>query len=353
MTTVINRYLTNIEQNMLLWNEIMPTKINPRTNFFNDKNTDKEALNYSLGVLWDMIGRKGKKIRPILMLLLADIHKISHEHSLPLSYLVETVHNSTLIIDDIEDNSLSRRGEPCCHIKFGVDNSINAGALGYFLPIHNMLSLEPFENLDSQKKFELLSIYLEEMKNIHLGLAWDIYWHGRKYTPESLPTEENYYMMVESKTSVLLRIGFRMLANVNNLPQEERLKHIKLANLVGASFQIQDDLINLTSESYSTSRGVGVGEDITEGKITLMVIEHIKRTKDKSLLDLLHAKPTDQKLIDGAIQSMKESGALDYADRTQRQTMQQAIELVRGLNGEKRYKDDFEVVLDGLLGRSK
>lgn len=350
---VMQKYLSIIDKNTPVWHKITPPMVNSTLDFYEGRKKDEEALNYSLSVLWDMLGRKGKKIRPVLMLMLADILKVPQEQALPLSYLVETVHNSTLIIDDIQDNSVSRRGEPCCHLKFGIDNSLNAGILGFFLPVHNMFQLEPFQKLESSLKLELLNLYIQEMKNIHLGLAWDIHWHGKKYSVDTLPTEENYYMMVESKTSVLIRIGFRMIAAMKNCSDEERSKLVRISNLVGTSFQIQDDLINLVSESYSAGRGVGMGEDITEGKITLMVLEHVKRTKDQWLLDLLHQKTTDQKLIDEAIERMKLSGALNYADSVQRTVMQEAVELVRSLDGEHTHKEDFVTVLDGLLGRSK
>lgn len=347
----VGRYLSLMDKHAGVWERIFPKVSSPELGFYPNTDSDWKGIDYSLNVVWDMLQRKGKKIRPVLTLLLADIYQVPLKTAMPLAFFVETVHNCTLIIDDIEDDSRSRRGEPCAHLKFGVDNSINAGCLGYFLPARNLLQVLEEAGVDDITSASLLKIYLEEMTNIHLGLAWDIRWHGRRFKPQELPSVDNYLRMVESKTSVLLRIGFRLLSEANNFSQKDKQLVSELANLVGKSFQIQDDIINLRSAAYAAGRGVPVGEDITEGKITLMVIEHVKRTGDDWLLEVLASKTTDQSLIDKAIHRMEESGAIDYADQFQRDTMHQALGIVDSLSPSSGHKAEMKDVLLDLLER--
>ena len=92
-----------------------------------------------------MLNRKGKRLRPMILLLLADNLGFSKEEILPIGFFVETVHNATLIVDDIEDGSLSRKGEPCVHIKYGIDTAINAGNYMYFAPFYELMRNPVFE----------------------------------------------------------------------------------------------------------------------------------------------------------------------------------------------------------------
>lgn len=348
------KYQGIVKEHEKTWETLFPKKAGAELRFFPEENIVEHDLSYSLGIVWDLIGRKGKAIRPILITQLGDVFGLDRRISLPVAYLVETVHNCTLVIDDIEDNSEYRRGDKCVHLKYGVDNSINAGCLGYFLPMSNLLHhfKESDFKISSESLLAISQIYLDEMKNIHLGLAWDIGWHSKHHKTASLPTTADYLRMVESKTSVLIRIGFRMIAELAKANSQDANSVVHLANKAGASFQIRDDLINLTEGDYR-GKGSGIGDDITEGKITLMVIEHVRRTGDQTLLDLLANKTKDQKAITAAIKTMKDSGALDYSDHFQRELMTQARQYLRSLQGSEVAKSEMDEVLAELLERKK
>jgi len=99
--------------------------------------------------------------------------------------LAEIVHNGSLMIDDIQDGSEKRRGEPCTYKKFGVDIAINAGNFMYFGPI-----LQLYNYIPKDKQLACHQIQNDEMTRIHFGQAWDIYWHNQKKT---VPSEPQYY----------------------------------------------------------------------------------------------------------------------------------------------------------------
>jgi octaprenyl-diphosphate synthase len=87
--------------------------------------------------------------------------------------LIECLHSASLIVDDIEDNSIERRGEKCAHLIYGLDSSINAANLMYFLPFKNFLSCIG----DFEKKCKIMQVYMNEMINCHIGQGKDIQVH--------------------------------------------------------------------------------------------------------------------------------------------------------------------------------
>ena len=86
--------------------------------------------------------------------------------------------------------------------------------------------------------------------------------------------------MVINKTSVLPRICMRFIASIMNLDPVQRAAIIKYIETLGAAFQIQDDIIAVISEQYAKERGIG--EDIREGKRSLMVIHSMNKKDAKS-----------------------------------------------------------------------
>jgi geranylgeranyl pyrophosphate synthase len=197
---------------------------------------------------------------------------------------------------------------------------------------------------------DLVKIFIEEMRNIHLGVGWDIWWHN-KY--ENIPSEENYFQMIESKTSVLFRIGVRMFCRMFQIESKETEILIEFVNNLGKGFQIRDDLINLISEEYSLGKG-GIGEDITEGKLSLMALHHIQHSEDggKALIDILKLKTEDTSLIAEAIRLMEESGSMDYARVKSEEFMEDSwkcAQLALGDGCEK--KDELKLILDYIVER--
>lgn len=79
--------------------------------------------------------------------------------------MTEIVHNGSLMADDLEDRSLSRRGQPCTYIKYGSDYAVNAATFMYYSPI---VQINKFI-LDESKHLPIMQHYNEEMVNIHMG----------------------------------------------------------------------------------------------------------------------------------------------------------------------------------------
>jgi geranylgeranyl pyrophosphate synthase len=119
--------------------------------------------------------------------------------------------------------------------------------------------------------------------------------------------------MVLNKTSVLPRLCLRFISSLLDLKPYQSSAVIKYIETLGAAFQIQDDIIAVISEQYAKERGIG--EDIREGKRSLMVI-HTMNKNDKSsdrLNHILNLQTDDVVLLKEAIQILIENKSVDYA----------------------------------------
>ena len=159
-----------------------------------------------------LVNLGGKRWRPLLLVLtaeacLADRPQLSDAErkqlladAFHLAPLVEFVHTASLIHDDIEDNSDTRRGKPAAYITYGTDTAINAASWLYFQAPVCIDTL----SLPAEQKARLYALYAMELRRLHLGQAMDIAWHR---TPAFLPTEGQYLTMVMHKTGTLASLA--------------------------------------------------------------------------------------------------------------------------------------------------
>jgi geranylgeranyl pyrophosphate synthase len=223
--------------------------------------------------------------------------------------LCEIVHNGTLAVDDIEDNSDLRRGKPALHLMFGVDIAINAGNAMYYLPL--LVLKERKDTLSPATLIAAYEVYSQEMINLHFGQGMDIWWHSGKGND---PNSQQYLQMCAFKTGTLARLSAKLAALVCGATATQVEAIGKFAETIGVAFQIQDDILNLVGDKFSELKGLG--EDIHEGKRTLMVLhslEHATPAKAARLKEILNSHPSDQTIINEAIAIIKETDSINHA----------------------------------------
>jgi geranylgeranyl pyrophosphate synthase len=157
--------------------------------------------------------------------------------------------------------------------------------------------------------------------------------------------------MVLNKTSVLPRLCVKFISEIMNLKEAQRLPVIKYVETLGAAFQIQDDVIAVVSEQYAKERGVG--EDIREGKRSLMVIHSMAKGDQSSsrLQHILGLKTNDEALLREAIGILIDNGSVEFAKRRARDMMDKAwTELSPQLPAGKP-KDNIESLSRFLIDR--
>lgn len=269
--------------------------------------------------VWDFLDRGGKRWRPALFLLLTEALRGDINKVLDFVALIELVHNGTIIIDDIEDNSSIRRGKPCLHKIYGADIAINAGNALYFIPLRVIMNSD-FNVSIKEKAFE---IYSQEMINLHFGQSMDIFWHKGK---KKEITEKQYLQMVSLKTGTLARLSARLAALLSGKDEDTQEILGKMTETIGIGFQIQDDILDMTAKEREKF-GKAFGNDITEGKRSLMVIRvlEIGDEKDKKrLLKILDSHTKDKDMIKEAIGILEKYNAVNYAKNLARKMLKEA-----------------------------
>lgn len=190
-----------------------------------------EADEHCLEPFRYLSGIPGKDVRGSLIDCFQEWLKISEEKIVIIKDIIASLHNASLLVDDIEDNSKLRRGIPVAHSIYGVANTINCANYVYFL------ALEKCHSLDSSRA---MTIFVQELLNLHRGQGQDILWREQC----RCPSEEQYKQMVLDKTGGLFRLAVGLMQGFCSDHQD--LDFTNLLNKLGLYFQIRDDFLNVS-----------------------------------------------------------------------------------------------------------
>jgi geranylgeranyl pyrophosphate synthase len=294
-------------------------KLNPPRHAYN-----LEALNKAIAEpIWEFLERGGKRWRPALFLLIIEALGKNPEDFVDFAIIPEVIHNGTLMVDDIEDASEFRRGKPCTYKIYGLDIAINAGNAMYYLPLLPLIKNK--EKISKEKLCKVYEIYVQEMISLSMGQAMDIAWH-RGIADADKIGEEDYSQMCAYKTGTLARMSAKIAAVLADANEELTDKLGRFAESIGVAFQMQDDILDLTGEEFAEKKG-GRGQDITEGKKSLIVIHTLKvaNTRDrKRLIEILNMHTSEQKLRNEAIKIMEKYGSIDYVKSFARKIVEES-----------------------------
>ncbi len=286
-------------------------KVNPPS-----RGCSLEALDKAITEpIWEILDRGGKRWRPALFLLVCEALGKKTYDFLDFAIIPEVIHNGTLIIDDIEDSSELRRGKPCTYRIYGMDIAVNAGNTMYYLPLLPLIAKR--DQISPEMLRDLYEVYVQEMVNLSMGQAMDLAWHRGIANADGVG-EDDYLQMCAYKTGTLARMSARLAAVLAgaNVELVEKLGHY--AESIGVAFQMQDDVLDLTGKEFAMKKG-GRGQDITEGKRTLMVIYTLKKASPadrKRLISILNMHTADQRLRDEAIAIMEKYSAIEHVRQT-------------------------------------
>jgi len=309
---------------------------------------DSETATKSISEpIWDFLDRGGKRWRPALMLLACEAVGGNAKKIFPFVSMPELIHEGTIVADDIEDNSEQRRGKPCLHLIYGTDIALNDSNIMYFIPLI-LLYKNPLK-LDAKTLLKIYDLYSEEMLRVSVGQGTDIYWHkGKKFDI----TEEQYLQMCLCKTGVLARFSTKLGAILGKGKEKQADALARFGESIGVAFQIQDDILNLVGEEFQ--KGKGVGEDIHEGKRTLLVLYALKKADEADramLLEILNSHPADTTVIKEAIEIIRKYGAIDYAKTQAKMLVRDAWKGIDKVLKKSAAKEKLKAFADYLIER--
>ncbi len=281
---------------------------------------DREPRAYLYDLAAEYPARGGKRFRPALLLLCTALVGGDPRRALPSALALELFQNFALVHDDIEDDSRLRRGMPTLHRRHGVPLALNAGDLLFGLVQEALLENEPL--LGAETTLKVNRQFAQVFRETFEGQAMDIGWSGGNHFPD----REEYTRMIRKKTGWYSGKGPCRIGAFIGGAGEALIDILGgFGEKLGIGFQVRDDLLNLTADSAGSAPEPGLlsggygkdcGEDIAEGKRTLIVIEMLDRMPNedaerlKTIL-IKSAEHTSAEEIGWAIGMAESTGALD------------------------------------------
>ncbi len=316
--------------------EVLPRTIDEAflESFFGEPTYTYDAAAIRAGLsdpVWELLDRGGKRWRAVLFLLLVDAFGEDPYDYLTYACIPEILHTGTIIVDDVEDNAELRRGEPALHDRFGEDVALNAGNALYFIPLKLISANDA--GLDDGSKLAAYEMLTYELNRTHLGQGMDIDWHNRR---RSEVTEDEYMEMCACKTGCLARIVGRLAAIVTEQSREVEETVATYCELMSIAFQIVDDVLDIENSLGDAGEfGKAFGNDIREGKTTLMVI-HALREAPAAQADRLEAilaahHPSNDEVLE-AIEILHETESVAYGRQKAEELAVAAREAINGLD---------------------
>jgi geranylgeranyl diphosphate synthase type I len=261
-------------------------------------------LAYHLG--WEGEGAgpiaRGKRIRPLLLLLTTASLGKDWEIALPGAAAVELVHNFSLIHDDIQDQSPLRRGRPTLWEIFGIPQAINAGDSMFALAqiaLKNLGASVPTEcALRAHQIIPYACLILTQGQFLDLA-----------YEDKQGISISDYWPMIRGKTATLLATCTELGAILANTDKETRENFRNFGEFIGLAFQVQDDILGIWGDSTLT--GKSAESDLVTGKKSLPILFSLEQ--DGEFTKRWKNRTTTPEEVPELVEILMAEGAYDYA----------------------------------------
>ncbi len=249
----------------------------------------------------------GKRMRATLPWLIAKAVGDSHAGLLDIGAAIETVHNFTLVHDDIMDDDEVRRGRNAVHIEYGLPTAINAGDAMLAIAFERLVQAE---NLDHEDIPALVNRVAWMVRRVSEGQQLDIEFEDRLNV-----SEDDYLEMIEGKTAVMFWICAEIGASISGADDETVQLMAEWGKALGLCFQLMDDVIDVLSDSATL--GKPAGSDIAQGKRTLMIIHAMQQpdgpVKERLMAVLGKGEEVSEAALSDGLAALAELGSVDYA----------------------------------------
>ncbi|AOZ98860.1 MULTISPECIES: polyprenyl synthetase family protein [Flavobacterium] len=230
-----------------------------------------------------ILGLGGKRIRPVLTIMSAEIFDVSYKKALPAALAVEVFHNFSLVHDDIMDDAPLRRGNTTVHEKWDTNTAILSGDAML------ILAYQYFEYYEPKIFRKLAKLFSKTALQVCEGQQLDVDFETRQDV-----TIPEYMKMIEYKTAVLVAAAIKMGAIIAEASTENSDLIYDFGLHLGLAFQLQDDYLDAFGDPETF--GKQVGGDIIENKKTylyLKTMEFADEADKQKLSDLFSNKVID------------------------------------------------------------
>jgi geranylgeranyl diphosphate synthase type I/geranylgeranyl diphosphate synthase type II len=260
---------------------------------------DLQKLNEALyKPMCQYIKVSGKLFRPLISCIFIEGYGKNSNQFKPLLAISEIIHSCSLILDDIADSSQLRRGNPCAHLVYGIPRAANASSTMTFFTFRLLQS--DLLILDNNQKIKLFEALLWEHYITSIGSALDLGWTKERIN--EIKEDQYIQHIIFRSSSYTYRHAARIGAIAGGADDSDLKSIFQYGSMIGVAFQFIDDILNL--KPGSENWGKIIGEDITEGKRSPLVLHTIKVASDSDctrLLKILDSKETDPFILQEAI----------------------------------------------------
>ncbi len=310
--------------------------------YLEEQNHIKEPKNLYEPVRY-ILGLGGKRMRPTLTLLAAEIFNSNYQKALPAAMAVEVFHNFSLVHDDIMDDAPLRRGKETVHEKWNVNTGILSGDAMLILAYQFFEKYEPSTFRDLAKLFSKTALEVCE------GQQWDVDFETR-----SNVTIPEYLKMIEYKTAVLVAAAMKMGAIIAETTEENGNAIYDFGLNLGLAFQLQDDYLDAFGDPETF--GKQVGGDIIENKKTYLFLKAVALSDKKIAEQLTQLFSINSKDNEDKIKAVKtifmESGAAEATQDAIRVYTFKAFETLDKLNISSEKKNMLRTFGEKLMSRN-
>lgn len=289
-----------------------------------------------------ILGLGGKRMRPVLTLMAAEVFDCDFSKALPAAMAVEVFHNFSLVHDDIMDDAPLRRGKETVHEKWNLNAGILSGDAMLILAYQYFEQYEPVIFRDLAKLFSKTALEVCE------GQQWDVDFENRDDV-----TIPEYLKMIEYKTAVLVGAAMQMGAIVAEASGENAQLIYDFGLNLGIAFQLQDDYLDVFGDPLTF--GKQIGGDIIENKKTYLYLKAMAfagHAETEQLQHLYSIQPDDNReKIDSVAAIFHATGASEATQLAIKEYTFKAFETLDSLQIATEKKAALQSFGENLMGR--
>lgn len=300
-------------------------------------------MHYHLGWVDEQLqptnASSGKLLRPLFVLLGNRVYGGRDEQALPLAAGVQLLHDFSLIHDDIEDNSPTRRGRPTTWRIWGLAQGINAGDCMFALA-HRSIYRMADVGVPAERVLRIVRDFEETVLRLCEGQYLDMSAEGQMNV-----SAEQYIEMIRGKTAALTAASVGLGAQVSTDDAQQVAAMWELGEAIGLAFQMQDDLLDIWGEPEVT--GKPFATDLVQRKMSLPVIHGLASAspEDRAQFETLYRQPelsrADLETLLAILGRTRSRAYVEGLIRTEYQRAMQAFDRVVAVD---------EAALDDLRG---
>ncbi len=282
-----------------------------------------------------IINSGGKRIRPLLLLLCARATNYKGDYHHSMAVVIELIHTATLLHDDVVDSSSTRRGQETANELWGNAPSVLVG---------DFLYSRAFEIMVEPNSMQIMKILSKATNQISEGEVLQLL-----NIKNDKVSQTEYFEVIERKTACLFKAACQIAGILSESNQNTIGALGSFGMHLGNAFQIIDDTLDY--ESDSLVMGNEIGDDLSEGKVTLPMIYALENTKGSEKETLSHAiKNADSSNIDNIVDILLSVNAFEYSRKIAKNESTKALKSLEVIPSSE-YRSALQLLCELSLDR--